>query len=69
MYDKDLPKPKVEVNITILDILDVDIKKSTFDIYYVQEVFWYDYDLSELPAAAIPPSGLQAQWRRFFSKL
>ena len=45
MYDKDLPKPKVEVNITILDILDVDIKKSTFDIYYVQEVFWYDYDL------------------------
>ena len=27
------------------------------------------FHLSELPAAAMPPSGLQAQWSRFFSKL
>ena len=27
------------------------------------------FHLSELPAAAIPPSGLQAQWSKFFSKL
>ena len=47
-YNNDKPKPSVTVNITVLDILDVNIQKSTFDIYFVQEAYWYDTELSFL---------------------
>ena len=34
------------MKITILDILDINDKTSSFEIYFVLEAFWYDSDLT-----------------------
>ena len=45
-YDVLHPKPEVSVKIEILDLLNVDDKSSSFEIYFEQITSWYDPNLS-----------------------
>ena len=45
-YDNLHPKPDVSVKIQILDLLDVDDASSSFEIYFEQEISWYDSSLT-----------------------